>query len=106
LPLPKDLYSELNKYKDKDIVLGLRPQDLYDKTAVEWLKIKVPSLRTQVEFSELLGQENYIHMRVGKTKLTARVDTNISKNTGEKFDIFFNLNNMHLFDKSSQVKLI
>jgi multiple sugar transport system ATP-binding protein len=106
LPLPANLNSEFEKVLNKPTTLGVRPSDLYDKTAADWLKQEMPSLNAKVDFSELLGSENFIHVKVGNTTMAVRVDSHILGNIGQTFPVFFNLNKMHLFDTVTSQRIL
>jgi multiple sugar transport system ATP-binding protein len=105
--LPDDLSEEFAKVVDKSVVLGLRPTDIYDKTALPWLHLeKKQGMRVIVDFSEKLGMENYIYTRCGKQQLVARVDSHIEAKDGDEFELFMNLKKMHLFDAVTQKAII
>jgi len=107
LQLPKDLVAEYNKILDKDVVLGIRPTDIYDKTALPWLHLeKEQPVAAKVDFSEKLGMENYVYARAGKQQLTARVDSHIDCRENQDIALYFNLKKMHLFDAATQKVLI
>ena len=107
LQLPKDLVSEYNKILDKDVVLGIRPTDIYDKTALPWLHLeKEQPVTATVDFSEKLGMENYVYVHIDQQQLTARVDSHIECKENQKIDLYFNLKKMHLFDAATQKVLI
>jgi multiple sugar transport system ATP-binding protein len=106
IELPADLGTELEKAVNRSVYFGIRPSDLYDKTAVEWLGIQAPSIKTKVDFSELLGTENFIHVAIGKQKVVIKVDPHIVPSENETFEVFINAKKMHLFDKETEQVII
>ncbi len=107
LDLPDSLSEEFVKCVDKNVVLGLRPTDIYDKTALPWLHLeKQQAMKVKVDFSEKLGMENYVYTHIGKQQLVARVDAHIETKDGDDFDLYLNLNKLHLFDATTQEAII
>jgi multiple sugar transport system ATP-binding protein len=107
LELPKDLVDEYEKVLNKDLVLGIRPTDIYDKTALPWLHLeKEQPVRAKVDFSEKLGMENYVYVHSGKQALTARVDSHLECKENQDLDLYFNLKKMHIFDAVTKKVLI
>jgi multiple sugar transport system ATP-binding protein len=107
LELPDGLEKEYLKAMDKKVMLGIRPTDIYDKTALPWLHLeKEQPVQVRVDFSEKLGMENYIYTRSGQQQIIARVDSHIELAENEECPLYFNLNKMHLFDAATQQAII
>jgi multiple sugar transport system ATP-binding protein len=102
LGLDKEFKSSLNK----DVVLGIRPEDIYEEKAAKIQKIDIPSRKASVDFSELLGSETFLHMALGREQVVVKVDPHVNPAIGEKMDIVLDLKNLHLFDKSTKQVLI
>jgi multiple sugar transport system ATP-binding protein len=107
LQLPKDLLEEYAKLVGRDIILGIRPTDIYDKTALPWLHLeKEQPVSVRVDFSEKLGTENYVYVHTGRQSLTARVDSHIECRENQEIALYLNLQKMHLFDPVTRKVLI
>jgi multiple sugar transport system ATP-binding protein len=107
LQLPKDLVTEYDRLLDKDLTLGIRPTDIYDKTALPWLHLeKEQPVAVKVDFSEKLGTENYVYVHTGGQQITARVDSHIECRENQDLDLYLNLKKMHIFDAVTQRVLI
>ena len=106
LVLPSALKEELSKAVNIKTVLGIRPTDLYDQTAADFLKVDLPAITAKVDFSELLGSENYIHSKIGKQAVVVKADPHIVGKIGSSFKVFFNLKRLHLFDHATQKRII
>lgn len=104
--LPDNLYSEFEALPDKEWVLGIRPEDVLDKQSAMYLKKDFNFLKAEVEFSEILGSENYIHLKVGKDRFTSKVDPHITPSGSEKIEVAMDLRKMHLFDKDNTLAVI
>ena len=66
-PLPPAWRKPLEAWQDKDILLGLRPEDIGPQAAGE----TAPCLRGTVEVVERLGAQGCLHVRAGRPGLRA-----------------------------------
>jgi multiple sugar transport system ATP-binding protein len=107
LELPTDLAEEFDKILGRKVILGIRPTDIYDRTALPWLHLeKEQPVKVKVDFSEKLGMENYVYSHCGKTQVVARVDSHINFDENQDCDLYMNLKKMHLFDADTQKVII
>ncbi len=104
--LPDNLYDEFEELKDKEWVLGIRPENVLDKHTAEYMKADFNHLKATVEFSEVLGSENFIHMKLGDSKFTAKVDPHINPTPGNELEVAMDLRKMHIFDKTTRKVII
>lgn len=95
----------LEDYVGKDIVFGLRPEDIWDLNASDWIKDKMV-LESEVDFREIIGAETYLYVHVGKVPLVARVGGLCDVSTGSKFKVAIRLEKLHFFDPVSQKAII
>ncbi|MBU0579553.1 MAG: sn-glycerol-3-phosphate ABC transporter ATP-binding protein UgpC [Candidatus Margulisbacteria bacterium] len=102
IELPSELNSEFEKVKHKPVLFGIRPSDLYDRTAIEWLGMDAPHIKSKVDFTEMMGAENFIHAKIGTQKIVIKVDPHIQVEENDSFEVFFNLKKFHLFDKETE----
>jgi len=51
---------------------------------------------------ELLGHELHLFCNSGKSTFVATVDPRMNVNIGNKIDLVFDMNNMHIFDKATE----
>jgi multiple sugar transport system ATP-binding protein len=88
------LQAQLNR----EVTLGIRPEDLYENPAAP-----MPRLRVHVRAIEPLGAETILLLAAGEQnhELVARVGRETSFKIGEWRDIAFDLGAAHLFDASS-----
>ena len=97
--------SEIANYVGKEIVFGIRPEDVHDEP--EFIE-KHPETRTtaDVEVTELMGAETYLYLNCEGNALTARVEPTSTAKTGDKITIAFDMNKMHLFDKETEKTIL
>jgi len=103
--VPADLGSLLEGYVDKEIIFGIRPEDIWDMKSSEWIKDKI-TLDTKIDFREIIGAETYFYVHVGKTNLVTRVGGLYDIAAGNRFQVAMRLGNLHFFDPKTQKAII
>ncbi|MHB9144776.1 MAG: ABC transporter ATP-binding protein [Symbiobacteriia bacterium] len=112
LPVPADRAEVLKAYEGREVVLGIRPEDVSDRPADLERAAAGNSGGTggavfecQVEVMEPLGSEVYLHLTLGEQRLTARVAPDTKIRDGEKAKLALNLAKIHLFDADTELAI-
>ena len=88
-------------YVDKDIILGIRPEDVHDEDI--FISASPESVvEAHVEVTELLGAETNLFLIIAGQSITARVDSRSQAKIGDIINVAFDVNRMHLFDKQTE----
>ena len=88
-------------YVDKDIILGIRPEDVHDEDI--FISASPESVvDAHVEVTELLGAETNLFLIIAGQSITARVDSRSQAKIGDIISVAFDVNRMHLFDKQTE----
>ncbi len=95
--VPQDKMGTYEGRAGKDVILGIRPEDIHDPNFLPQ-NITPADVETNVEVTELMGNEIYLHMISGKDLFVGRVDPRTTAKMGDKFEVVFNMDNMHLFE--------
>jgi len=95
--VPKDKISVYQGHEGKNVILGIRPEDIHDPHFTP-PNITPAEVETRVEVTELMGNEIYLHMTNGSDLFVGRVDPRTTAKMGENFKVVFNMDNMHLFE--------
>jgi multiple sugar transport system ATP-binding protein len=100
VPVPAAKREKLNPFTNKQIVLGIRPEDIH---VPEYLPANIISSKVQanVEVVEMMGSEQYLHLVSEGDAFLARVDPRSQARTGQPIEVVFNMANMHTFDSES-----
>lgn len=110
LKLPQFLNKEIKKTKGKNVVLGVRPEDIvdYDKAIRKKYTTKEDKgkVEAKIDFAEVLGAQTYLHVYIDGLKFIAEVDPSYEVKLNSNIDLGFNLKNMHLFDKTTKKVII
>ena len=87
-------------YEDKDLVFGIRPEDIHSEEAFleTWPNSVVEST---VVVSELLGSTIQLYQKVDGTEFVAIVNARAYHTPGDKVKMGFDVNKAHFFDKDT-----
>ncbi len=102
-PLKSKLITE-NKFDNKDIILGIRPEHIHDDNVVKET-YKDSLVKLTVDVAELLGAETNIHAAVGDSVIVAKVNARTDVNIGDKIELAFDMNKVHFFDPKTELRL-
>lgn len=91
-------------YENKDVILGIRPEDIHDEP-VFIDSTPETKITAQIDVAELMGAETYLYSKVNGQDFVARVDSRTDIHGGESIDLAFNMNNAHFFDASSEQRI-
>jgi multiple sugar transport system ATP-binding protein len=93
-----DVYAP---HAGKEVIFGLRPEDIHDPNFAP-PGIVPREVQGSIEVTELMGNEIFVYMQSGDHSYVARVDPRTDFKMGDKVQVAFNMDNMHIFDKSTE----
>jgi multiple sugar transport system ATP-binding protein len=99
LPVPPSRCERYAPFKEREMLLGLRPEHLTEARANA--RPGVASLDAHVDVTEPMGMETLVHCRVNGIRLCARCDPAITSGQGDVMPMSADLNHMHLIDTES-----
>ncbi|MDR0983872.1 MAG: sn-glycerol-3-phosphate ABC transporter ATP-binding protein UgpC [Ruminococcus sp.] len=106
IELPKSkLTDEVKKYVGNDVILGIRPEHIYDEPETI-SKAATGLVQATVELTELMGAEKYLYLTVGDNNITARVKPHSASKIGDSIKIVFDPEKIHLFDKETEKTIV
>lgn len=87
-------------YEDKDLVFGIRPEDIHSEEAFleTWPN---QTVKSTVVVSELLGSTIQLYQKVDGTEFVAIVNAHDYHTPGDKVEMGFDVNKAHFFDKDT-----
>jgi multiple sugar transport system ATP-binding protein len=101
LKVPASRKKSYENYMNKEIVFGMRPEDIIDSKpdggSGEWEKATA-----RVDVLEPLGSEVILELSSGDHSFTARVDPHTTSKINQDITIHFNMAKMHLFDADTE----
>jgi len=101
----EQMYKALEKYIDKEVIFGIRPEDIYDRLFVSEA---VPEniVKVTCDIVEPMGAETYLHLNTGKTIFIARVGAHDRPSVNQEMDVVFDMSKVHFFDKDTEETII
>ncbi|RKD32735.1 ABC transporter ATP-binding protein [Thermohalobacter berrensis] len=105
LPEGKAKIVKEKGYFGKEVILGIRPEDIHsEKVFIESSKDSV--VNAYVDVTEMMGSETYLYLDIEGNNVIARVDARTKVNPGDKIELAFDKNRMHLFDKDTEMAIV
>ena len=101
VPEDKMEIVKFNKFVDKDIVLGIRPEDIHDsKVVMEAYPNAV--LDIVVDVAELLGSETNVYTQINEDHICAVINARAGVHIGDKMQLTLDMNKVHFFDPDTE----
>ena len=95
IALPASMNDALSPWIDKDIVMGVRPENIDELDAPA--APSLPVVRAKVEVVEMMGSEVYLYANTGKTSFTARVAPSCRKKIDDEVAVTLDISKIHFF---------
>jgi multiple sugar transport system ATP-binding protein len=103
--LVEDMRQKLAPYVDKEIIFGIRSEDVYDKLFVS----EAPPenvVKVNCEVYEPMGSEVYLYLNTGRHTFIARVGAHNRPKVNQEMDLVFDMSKVHFFDKDSEETIV
>jgi multiple sugar transport system ATP-binding protein len=99
--LPSEKAVSVAQYLGKEVVFGVRPEDIHDRQYAP-PGITAAPLTVKVDVTELMGNEIFVYLLMGQETFIARVDPRTQARIGQDLDIVMNMDNIHIFDRQTE----
>jgi len=90
-----------NDLAGKDVVLGIRPEDLEDSDFIQDAG-EGNTLVSRVEVTEPMGAEIYAYIDIDGVLITARVSPKSKVTDGQDIKLYVDIDQAHLFDRKTE----
>jgi len=103
--LVEDMHSRMSPYLGKEVIFGIRSEDIYDKLFVS----EAPPeniVRVNCEVVEPMGSEVYLYLNTGRHTFIARVGAHDRPKVNQDMDVVFDMSKVHFFDKDTEKTII
>ena len=106
LRIPENKFKILDtqNYIDKPVILGIRPEDIYD-TPELFEKYADSKVHIKVDVAELLGAETNIYGVLNGQTLVAKVPARVDLHMNDETDLVLNMEKCHFFDEETQQRI-
>jgi len=101
----EDMYKKISHYEGREVIFGIRPEDIYDKLFVSEASPD-NTVKAVVEIIEPMGAEVFLYATAGKSSLVARVGGHDRPEVGQDIDLVFDMSKVHFFDKDSEQTIV
>ena len=91
-------------YVGKNIILGIRPEDIHDEI-IFIDSTPETKIRATIEVAELMGAESVLYSTLKEQDFVARIDSRTDISAGDSIELAFNMNNVHFFDLETELRI-
>ena len=95
----------LSELVDKEIIMGIRPENIHDEEMF-LSAAKTGIIECNVEITEMMGAETYLYLNCEGIPLTARVDPRSTARPQDTIKVAIDPNKVHIFDKETEKTVI
>jgi multiple sugar transport system ATP-binding protein len=107
ISVPQDKAGALASYIGKEVVFGIRPEDIHDKSlAPPQTQTAQETVRMQVEVIEPMGSLSTLFLTVNGQTLLATVDGDSRAQEGAPLDVQFDVSAAHVFDRETELTIM
>lgn len=103
--LVDDMFGKMSGYEGKEVIFGIRPEDIYDKLFVQDAPAE-NTVTARVDVVEPMGSEVYLHMATLKQVFIARVGGHDRPEVNRDIDMVFDMGKIHFFDKDTEKAIV
>ncbi len=103
--LIEDMSPSMLNYVDKEVILAIRSEDIYDKLFATEASAD-NTVRATCEVVEPLGSEVYLYLSSGKHNFIARVGAHDRPEVNREMDLVFDMSKVHFFDVQTEETIV
>ena len=96
-PVPENRTARYRPYVGRELIFGLRPEDIIEPRSGELEPGRVP-FEVLLDVVEPMGMETMVYFIVNGIEICGRVNPEAAKNAGEIMPLVADMNHMHLID--------
>ena len=105
LPGAKTDTEALKYYVDKEVILGIRPENIHDEEMF-LSNAKTGMIEATVDVTEMMGAESYLYLTCEGIPLTARVSPRCTARPQDVIKLALDPNKVHLFDPNDEHSIL
>lgn len=103
--LVEDMYGAMSGYEGKEVIFGIRAEDIYDKLFVSEASAD-NTIRAACEVVEPIGSEVYLYLNSGKNTFIARVGAHNRPEVNRDMDLVLDMSKVHFFDRETEKTIV
>ena len=90
-------YERIASYKEKEVIFGIRPEDIYDRIFAQDARPEY-TITATVEVIAPMGSEIYLYLNAGRNSFVARVNNQDTAKSNQDLQVVFDMSKAHFFD--------
>jgi multiple sugar transport system ATP-binding protein len=98
IQIDESKYPKLKSYKNNEIVIGVRPEDIFPSNNSDDIK----NYSADLEVVEPMGNELFLYFTLSRVQIVARVSKEFVFAAGDKIKLCFNPDKLYFFDKDME----
>lgn len=102
LLIPWDQVPAVSRYEGKEIILGIRPENISRREKPWSRRMKAEGI---IEILEPMGAEAFIYVGIKGLSIVVREEEYEGLLVGQRVELFFDMTKAHFFDKGSEVRV-
>ncbi|MUV36631.1 Phosphonates import ATP-binding protein PhnC [Lentibacillus sp. JNUCC-1] len=91
-------------FVNKDVILGIRPEDIHDELAFINSSPET-KITADIDVAELMGSESFLYSKVDEQDFVARIDSRTDIDGGDSIDLALDMNRVHFFDPETELRI-
>ena len=95
----------LDSWVNRDIILGLRPEQISDGFPNEAENDQIHSIESRVDIIEPTGPDTLVFVKINEKKVTCRVHPNAAKRPGETMKLMLDMSSAIFFDPNTELQI-
>lgn len=103
--LPMHMLDALAPYNNKEIILGIRPEDIHSEGIVAET-YPTAHFEYDIDVTELLGHQFILHGAIAKQPVIAIMAARVDAKSHNKIEVTFDLDKIHFFDTETENVII
>jgi multiple sugar transport system ATP-binding protein len=103
--LVEEMYKVMEFYEGKEVVFGIRAEDIYDKLFVSQAAPE-NTITATCEVVEPLGSEVHLYLNSGKHTFIAKVGAHNRPEVNRDMNLVFDMSKVHFFDRETEKTII
>ena len=102
-----EMAHSLSLYENKEIIFGIRPEDIYDRLFIQDAP-EENCITATCEIIEPLGSEVYLHLKSPSRKhaFIAKVGGHDKPGINQDLNLVFDMSKVHFFDKTTEKTIV
>jgi multiple sugar transport system ATP-binding protein len=91
----------LSGYVDKGLILGIRPEDIYDRLFSSEVAPE-NTARAFLEVVEAMGVETHLHLKTKRNQFISKIPSSQKPGPNQDMELVFDMSKAHFFDRDTE----